>query len=77
MATLDRIIHVFCLVDDRMQAERKHHQALLYPSEVVTIGVLCACRRWPISRSMAVPAILVAITASLCPWLILPTAWWM
>jgi hypothetical protein len=44
MATLDLIIHVFCLVDDRMQGERKHSQALLYPSDVVTIGVLFALK---------------------------------
>jgi hypothetical protein len=44
MATLDMIIHLFCLVDDRMLEERKHRQAILYPSEVVTIGVLFALK---------------------------------
>ncbi len=44
MATLDMIIHLFCLVDDQMQEERKHAQAILYPSEVVTIGILFALK---------------------------------
>jgi hypothetical protein len=44
MATLDLIIHLFCLVDDRMQGERKHSQAVLYPSELVTIGILGALK---------------------------------
>ena len=44
MATLDLIIHLFCLVDDRMLGERKHSQAVLYPSEVVTIGILFALK---------------------------------
>ena len=42
MTTLDLIIPLFCLVDDQMTDERKHAQAILYPSEVVTIGVLFA-----------------------------------
>ena len=29
MTTLDLIIHLFCLVDDRMPEIRKHPQALL------------------------------------------------
>ncbi len=44
MTTLDSIIHLFCLVDDRMQGEQKHPQAILYPSELVTIGVLFALK---------------------------------
>jgi hypothetical protein len=44
MAALDIIIHLFCLIDDQMQDERKHPQAILYPSEVVTIGVLFALK---------------------------------
>jgi hypothetical protein len=44
MTTLDIIIHLFCLVDDRMQEEHKHPQAILYPSEIVTIGTLFALK---------------------------------
>jgi hypothetical protein len=44
MTTLDLIIHLFCLVDDRMPEVRKHPQALLYPSELVTIGLLFALK---------------------------------
>ena len=44
MTTLDIIIHLFCLVDDRMKDQQKHPQALLYPSEVVTIGLLFALK---------------------------------
>jgi len=44
MTTEDIIIHVFCLVDDRMQEIPKHNQAKLYPSELVTIGLLFALK---------------------------------
>jgi hypothetical protein len=44
MTTLDMIIHLFCQVDDRMPDERKHPQAGLWPSELVTIGVLRALK---------------------------------
>ena len=44
MPTLDLIIHLFCLVDDQMLTERKHPQAILYPSELVTIGLLFALK---------------------------------
>src|SRR5213596_297755 len=44
MTTQDIIIHLFCLVDDRMGAIGKHSQAKLYPSEVVTIGILFALK---------------------------------
>ncbi len=36
------IILIFCHVDDRMRDVLKHPQAKLYPSELVTIGILCA-----------------------------------
>jgi hypothetical protein len=42
MTTEDIIISVFCLVDDQMQEIPKHPQAKLYPSELVTIGLLFA-----------------------------------
>src|SRR5437016_2265308 len=44
MTTQDIIIQMFCLVDDRIGAMRKHSQAKLYPSEVVTIGILFALK---------------------------------
>jgi hypothetical protein len=44
MTTLDIIIQIFCLVDDTMHDLRKHSQAKLYPSEVVTIGILFALK---------------------------------
>jgi hypothetical protein len=44
MTTEDIIIHIFCYVDDRMTNFRKHPQAELYPSEVVTLGLLFALK---------------------------------
>lgn len=44
MATLDIIIHIFCRVDDELRGLPKHRQAKLYPSEVVTIGILFAVK---------------------------------
>jgi len=40
MPTQDFIIELFCRVDDVMGHESKHAQAKLYPSELVTIGML-------------------------------------
>jgi hypothetical protein len=40
MTTEDIIIQIFCLVDDQMPDIKKHPQAKLYPSELVTIGIL-------------------------------------
>ena len=40
MTTEDIIIQIFCLVDDTMPKLKKHSQAKLYPSELVTIGIL-------------------------------------
>jgi hypothetical protein len=40
MTTEDIIIQIFCLVDDKMAGVLKHSQAKLYPSELVTIGLL-------------------------------------
>jgi len=36
----DSIIQIFDLVDDTMKTHSKHAQAKLYPSELVTIGIL-------------------------------------
>jgi len=44
MTTEDMIIHIFCAVDDQMGKVPKVPQAKLYPSEVVTIGVLFALK---------------------------------
>ena len=44
MTTEDIIIHIFVEVDDQMPELRKHPQAKLYPSELVTIGILFALK---------------------------------
>jgi len=44
VTTEDIIIHIFCKVDDRMLDISKHKQAKLYPSELVTIGLLFALK---------------------------------
>jgi len=40
MSTEDIIIRLFCIVDDEMRAVKKRSDAKLYPSEIVTIGML-------------------------------------
>jgi hypothetical protein len=40
MSTQDFIIELFCRVDDAMLHASKHRQARLWPSEVVTLGLL-------------------------------------
>lgn len=44
MTTEDFIISLFCLVDDRMGKMEKRADAMLYPSELVTIGLLYALK---------------------------------
>ena len=44
MATDEIIIRLFCMVDDRLLKVNKHPDALLYPSEIVTIGLLFSLR---------------------------------
>lgn len=44
MTTEDIIIQIFCYVDDQMRDVKKVAQADLYPSEVVTIGILFALK---------------------------------
>ena len=44
MSTEDFIIELFCRVDDQMQDVKKHSQAALYPSEVVTLALLFALK---------------------------------
>jgi hypothetical protein len=44
MSTQDFIIELFCRVDDTLPTRPKHSQASLYPSEVVTLGILFALK---------------------------------
>jgi hypothetical protein len=44
MTTEDIILHIFCFVDDSLPDLRRHSQARLYPSELVTIGILFALK---------------------------------
>lgn len=44
MTTENIIIQMFCIVDDEMKEMPKHTQAKLYPSELVTIGLLFALK---------------------------------
>jgi hypothetical protein len=44
MTTEEFIIQLFCWVDDAMENVPKHPQAKLYPSELVTIGLLFALK---------------------------------
>lgn len=44
MTTEDIIIHLFCLVDTQLGKVQKDKLAKLYPSEVVTIGILYALK---------------------------------
>jgi hypothetical protein len=44
MSTEDFITDLFCRVDDTLRAVRRHSQAHLYPSEIVTLGILFALK---------------------------------
>ncbi len=44
MSTQDCIIDLFCRVDERMHAVPNHPRAKLYPSELVTLGLLFALK---------------------------------
>ena len=44
MPIIDLITELFCRVDDEMQAIPHHRQALLSPSELVTLGLLYALK---------------------------------
>lgn len=44
MTTQDFITQLFCKVDDKMLDTRKHSQANLYPSEIVTLALLFAVK---------------------------------
>lgn len=44
MTTIDFITELFCRVDDQMRNIHKHSQAVLWPSEIVTLGLLHALK---------------------------------
>jgi len=44
MTTEDIIIHIFYLVDEDLKEVRRVPQTHLYPSEIVTIGILFALK---------------------------------
>lgn len=44
------IIHLFCIVDETIGPVKKRRDAKLYPSEIVTIGLLFACKGGHFSR---------------------------
>jgi hypothetical protein len=44
MTTIHFITELFCKIDDAMRALPKHPQAKLYPSEIVTLGLLFALK---------------------------------
>ena len=44
MTIQDFTTELFCRVDDAMPDQQKHSQALLYPSEVITLGLLFALK---------------------------------
>jgi hypothetical protein len=44
MSTVDFITELFCSVDEAMRDVPKHSQANLYPSEIVTLGILFAMK---------------------------------
>ena len=44
MTTEEIIIHLFCSVELHLPPRKKHPQAKLYPSELVTIGILFAIK---------------------------------
>ncbi len=44
MTTVDCITALFCRVDEVMRDTPKHPQARLYPSEVVTLSLLCVLK---------------------------------
>jgi len=44
MTTVDFITELFIRIDDAIKAAKKHSQANLYPSEVVTIAILFALK---------------------------------
>jgi hypothetical protein len=52
MSTLDFITALFYEVDTQMGAIPKHPEAHLWPSEVVTLGLLYALKAWATGRSI-------------------------
>lgn len=52
MTTTDFIIELFCRIDDAMPTAKKHTQANLRPSEVVTLAILFALKVLAIGLSI-------------------------
>ena len=44
MSTEDFITALFCRIDDSLPHKSRHSQARLYPSEIVTLGILFALK---------------------------------
>jgi len=44
MRTDEIIIRLFCMVDDTLGPVKRHPQAILHPSEIITIGLLLALK---------------------------------
>lgn len=88
MTTEDFIIELFCRIDDGMKGIGKHSQANLYPSEIVTLGVLFALKGvgnraftvgWSAITRVCSPSCPSAPGCFVCSWLIKtgPTASWL
>jgi hypothetical protein len=61
VTTEEFIITLFCEIDDRMGDVRQHRQAKLWPSEVVTIGIMFAL------KGGILPCLLPMAAARICP----------
>jgi len=53
MTTIDFITELFCRIDDAMTDNRKHPQAVLWPSEIVALGLLHTLKGAAIEPSTA------------------------
>ena len=53
MITMEFITALFYEVDEQMRAIPKHPEAHLWPSEVVTLGLLRRSKAWATGRSIA------------------------
>ena len=53
MTPIDFITALFCQVDEQMHDLPKHSHARLWPSEVVTLGLLHPSKGWATAPSLA------------------------
>jgi hypothetical protein len=67
MTTEDIIIHIFCHVDDAMLDARKEAHETLYPSEVVSIGILLALKGGSSGRFIAGSSGILMLCLGDCP----------